>query len=35
MRLDKLTIKLEEPKRTAEEKKLLNQKIQQARNAAQ
>ena len=33
--IDKLTIKLDEPKRTAEEQKLLNQKIQEAKNAEQ
>jgi arylsulfatase len=34
-KLVKLTIKLEEPTRTAEERKLLDQKTQEARNAAQ
>jgi arylsulfatase len=34
-KLDKLTIKLVEPKRTAEEQKLLDQKIQEAKNAEQ
>ena len=34
-KLDKLTIKLEPPKRTAEEEKLLQQKTQEARTAAQ
>ena len=34
-KLIKLTIKLEEPNRTAAEQKLLNQKTMQARNAAQ
>ena len=34
-KLDKLTIKLEPPKMTAEEEKLLQQKTQEARTAAQ
>jgi arylsulfatase len=34
-KLNKLTIKLEEPKRTAQEQKLADEKIQEARNAAQ
>jgi arylsulfatase len=34
-KLDKLTIKLVPPKRTAEEEKLLQQKTQDAKNAAQ
>ena len=34
-KLDKLTIKLEEPKRTAEQQKMIDQKTQEARNAAQ
>ena len=34
-KLDKLTIKLAEPKQTAEDRKLLEQKTQEARNAAQ
>jgi len=34
-KLSKLTIKLIEPKRTAQEQKLIDQKVQQARNAAQ
>jgi hypothetical protein len=34
-KLDKLTIKLEPPKRTAEEQNFLDRKTQEARNAAQ
>jgi len=34
-KIDKLTIKLEEPKRAAAEQELLDQKIQEAKNAAQ
>ena len=34
-KLDKLTIKLEPPKMTAEEEKLLQQKTQEVRTAAQ
>jgi arylsulfatase len=34
-KLDKLTIKLEEPKRTAEEQELLERKTREAKNAAQ
>jgi len=34
-KLDKLTIKLEAPKHTAEQQKLIDQKVQEARNAAQ
>jgi arylsulfatase len=34
-KLDKLTIKLEKPKLTAEEQKLLDQKTQEAKNKAQ
>jgi arylsulfatase len=34
-KLDKLTIKLEEPKRSAEEQKLLGRKTQEAKNAVQ
>src|SRR6185295_7575163 len=34
-KLDKLTVKLEAPKRTAGEQRLLDQTVQQARNAAQ
>jgi hypothetical protein len=34
-KLDKLTIKLIPPKMTAEEEKLLEQKIQEAKNRAQ
>ena len=34
-KLDNLTIKLEEPERTAEEQKLLERKTQEVKNAAQ
>jgi hypothetical protein len=34
-KLDRLTIKLEPPKMTAEEEKLLQQKTQEAKNAVQ
>jgi arylsulfatase A-like enzyme len=34
-KIDKLTIKLDEPKRTAQQKDLINQKIQEAKNNAE
>src|SRR6185295_16930886 len=34
-KVNKVTVKLEDPKRTAQEQQLLDQKVQEARNAAQ
>jgi hypothetical protein len=34
-KIDKLTIKLDEPKRTAQQQDLINQKIQMAKNNAE